>query len=114
MSGPVGLVFSKNGPEELASSVGYFERTDYARCGTVAPEDVVLYKGPLLKVSGEKIPHYMEEHLRKIGLPTRLDDGNVVLISDYTVCKRGQKIDSNQAKILVGNGIRVLLRSCAR
>lgn len=77
------------------------ECEEYARCGTTAPDDVKLTKGRLFRVDGEEIPHYMEEQLRKLGLPTKLEEGKVVLLSDHIVCSRGQRLTSDQAKILV-------------
>ena len=53
-------------------------------------------KGPLKQFS-----HSMEPHLRKLGLPTSLQKGVIMLLNDYTVCKEGDNLTSEQASLLV-------------
>ncbi|CAG7831799.1 unnamed protein product, partial [Allacma fusca] len=55
----------------------------------------VLEEGKL-----KQFPHSIEPRLRSLGLPTYLQKGVVTLIKEYTVCKKGQGLNSNQAKIL--------------
>lgn len=68
----------------------------YARAGNVAPETVELPAGPLPVEN-----HTIEAYLRQLGMPTALKNGMVTLLSDYTVCKEGQPITPEQARILV-------------
>lgn len=44
--------------------------------------------------------HAIEPHLRKLGMPTKLERGIVTLYSDYTVCEKGSILTPEQAKIL--------------
>ena len=73
------------------------ESPDYARTGSVAQETVSLEEGPL-----EQFPHSMEPQLRALGMPTALKKGVVHLIAEkgYTVCKKGDVLSSEQARIL--------------
>jgi mRNA turnover protein 4 len=56
---------------------------------------ILLLPGPLQDFS-----HAIEPHLRKLGMPTKLDRGVVTLFSDFTVCKKGNVLTPEQAKIL--------------
>ena len=38
--------------------------------------------------------------MRKLGLPTRLDKGKIVLDGDFVVCKEGEVLGSGQASLL--------------
>eukprot|EP00461_Guttulinopsis_vulgaris_P000847 UN00847 len=51
----------------------------------------------------------MEMQLRKLGLPTKLDNGKVVLERDVVVCKKGQKLTPEQCKILEIFGVEMAL-----
>lgn len=72
-----------------------YSEDDYARAGFVATDSVVLPEGPL-----ENFPHSIEPHLRQLGLPTSLQRGVVTLIKEHEVCKKGQTLTPEQARIL--------------
>ncbi|XP_076307760.1 mRNA turnover protein 4 homolog isoform X5 [Tachypleus tridentatus] len=69
--------------------------SDYARAGNVATDTVVLDEGPL-----KQFPHSLEQHLRQLGMPTSLQKGVVTLIKDYQVCKEGEILTPEQARLL--------------
>ncbi|NXP40913.1 MRT4 protein, partial [Leiothrix lutea] len=72
-----------------------FRELDFARAGNKAPYGVSLDTGPL-----EQFPHSMEPQLRQLGLPTALRKGVVTLLSDYEVCKEGDVLTPEQARVL--------------
>merc|ERR1712037_804 len=47
-----------------------------------------------------QFPHSIEPQLRALGMPTALKKGVVTLLSDYTVCKKGDTLTSEQTRIL--------------
>lgn len=82
----------------IKESVTWFEDfsdDDFARAGFVATDDVDLPEGPL-----EDFPHSIEPHLRQLGLPTSLQRGIVTLLKPHEVCKKGQALTPEQARIL--------------
>ena len=76
-------------------NVFFFCLSDFARTGGEATEDVLLPEGPL-----SQFPHSIEPQLRALGMPTALKKGVVTLLSDYTVCKKGDCLTSEQARTL--------------
>lgn len=107
---------------------------DYARAGNRAQMDITLDEGPL-----EHFTHSMEPQLRQLGLPTALKKGwirrcyhfcyavfqiscfiylfiflsilkgVVTLLKDYEVCKEGDVLTPEQARVLVRSWILVSL-----
>ncbi|VDO55054.1 unnamed protein product [Onchocerca flexuosa] len=69
--------------------------SDFARCGQTAISTVELSEGPLMQ-----FPFSIEPQLRKLGLPTKLEKAVVTLISDYVVCKEGDKLTADQCRLL--------------
>jgi mRNA turnover protein 4 len=69
---------------------------DYARSGFVATETVTLPAGPL------PYAHSMEPYLRnELGMPTALRNAVVNLEKEFTVCRQGEKLTPENARILV-------------
>ncbi|KAG5274731.1 hypothetical protein AALO_G00139520 [Alosa alosa] len=95
LKGEVGVLFTNKTKEEVQEYFDNFKETDYARAGNVAQMAVTLDEGPL-----EQFPHSMEPQLRQLGLPTALKKGVVTLIKDYEVCKDGDTLTPEQARIL--------------
>ena len=73
-----------------------FSCPDYARSGNIATEDVTITAAPL-----EQFQHTMEPQLRKLGLHTSLKRGIVTLDTDFSICKKGDKLNPEQARLLV-------------
>ena len=90
-----GLLFTNEKTDSVLEFFGDHEEADYARTGGVATEDVALPEGPL-----EQFPHSMEPQLRALGMPTALKKGVVTLLGEHTVCKAGDTLTSEQARIL--------------
>ena len=45
----------------------------------------------------------MEGQFRQLGLKVKLVDAKWYLLSDYTVCKEGEKLSPDQSKMIVIN-----------
>uniref|UniRef100_A0AAR2JKL8 Ribosome assembly factor mrt4 n=2 Tax=Pygocentrus nattereri TaxID=42514 RepID=A0AAR2JKL8_PYGNA len=95
LRGEVGVLFTNKTKEEVQEYFNSFQETDYARAGNTAQMAVTLDEGPL-----EQFTHSMEPQLRQLGLPTALKKGVVTLLQDYEVCKEGDTLSPEQARIL--------------
>jgi mRNA turnover protein 4 len=95
VSGNTGLLFTNKDRAEVLEYFGKLSISDYPRSGFVATEEVTLKEGPLPQFIGS-----MVESLRNLGLPVDLKKGAIVLTRDYTVCKAGQTLTPEQAKLL--------------
>ncbi|KAG9482775.1 mRNA turnover protein 4 homolog [Eleutherodactylus coqui] len=93
--GEVGILFTNRTMKEVTKWFDEFKETDFARAGNKATYDLVLDAGPL-----EQFTHSMEPQLRQLGLPTTLKKGVVTLLSDYQVCKEGDTLTPEQARLL--------------
>lgn len=62
----------------------------------MATDTVTLPAGPL-----PQFPHSIEPHLRQLGMPTSLQKGIVTLLKEFTVCKAGESLKPEQARMLV-------------
>ncbi|KAG7199494.1 hypothetical protein KM043_014114 [Ampulex compressa] len=95
LKGQCGLLFTNRSKDEVLQWMDDYEEADYARSGFVTKESVILPEGPM-----PDFPHSIEPHLRQLGMPTALQKGVVTLIKKYTVCKKGQPLTPEQARIL--------------
>ncbi|XP_015186608.1 PREDICTED: mRNA turnover protein 4 homolog [Polistes dominula] len=93
--GQCGLLFTNRKTKEALKAIRQYEEVDYARSGFVPSETIVLPEGPL-----SEFPHSIEPHLRQLGMPTALEKGVVTLIKQFTVCKQGEPLTPEQARIL--------------
>lgn len=95
MEGQRGLLFTTHDRDTVVEWFEEYSAEEFARSGFRATETVKLPEGPL-----EGFSHAIEPHLRKLGMPTKLERGIVTLFSEYTVCEKGQMLTPEQAKIL--------------
>lgn len=72
------------------------EELEYARSGFVPNKSVTLPEGQM-----PSFPHSIEPYLRQLGMPTALQKGVVTLTKKFNVCKKGQPLTPEQAKICV-------------
>lgn len=75
----------------------------YARAGTISTSAFSLLSGPLVyDPEGEStpIPAEQEPMLRKLGVPTRMEKGRVMLDEPFEVCKEGEILGSGQTTLL--------------
>ncbi|GAA6231989.1 mRNA turnover protein 4 homolog [Lates japonicus] len=100
LRGEVGVLFTNKTKDEVQEYFSHFKEMDFARAGNQAQMDITLDEGPL-----EQFPHSMEPQLRQLGLPTALKKGVVTLLKDHEVCKEGDVLTPEQARILKLFGI---------
>ena len=77
-----------------------FEALDFARTGSRATETFTVPEGPVQGPLGEPLAHTLEPSLRKSGMPSRLNRGVVECVSEYTVCREGERLTPGQAALL--------------
>ncbi|XP_031552981.1 mRNA turnover protein 4 homolog [Actinia tenebrosa] len=95
LKGQCGLLFTNQSKEDVVSWFKDYSIMDFARSGNKAVYDFTINAGPL-----DQFPHSMEPNLRQLGLPTSLQKGVVTLLNDYNVCKEGDVLTPEQARIL--------------
>nr|ALS04822.1 mRNA turnover 4-like protein [Pseudodiaptomus poplesia] len=95
LRGECGLLFTNEKTQDVLEYFQNLAEPDFARTGGKCTETVVLPEGPLPDFS-----HAIEPQLRQIGLPTTLKKGVVTLIKEHTVCREGDILTSEQARIL--------------
>jgi len=95
LKGQRGLLFTNSTKEEVTKWFDSYADVDFARTGCEAEKEVVLKEGPL-----EQFTHSMEPQLRQLGLPTKLERGVITLTKDFVVCKEGDTLKPEQARIL--------------
>ncbi|KAL8843214.1 MAG: hypothetical protein Q9176_002167 [Flavoplaca citrina] len=112
ISGPCGLIFSQRDPQSMLDYVSTFHPISYARAGTVASYSFTLPSGMLYTRGGEipitedvPLAHSLEPTLRKLGVPTRLEKGRVMLDEEFQVCKEGEVLGSGQTTLLKMFGV---------
>ena len=90
-----GMLFTNETHETIERTFNESEAEEFARAGTDATETINLEQGGLAG-----FPHNMEPYLRKLGLPTKLNNGVVELLAPHTVCQEGRQLDADQARLL--------------
>ncbi|KAG8187283.1 hypothetical protein JTE90_019172 [Oedothorax gibbosus] len=95
LKGERGLLFSNKSTEEVLNWFNSYSEGDFARSGNIASENVSLKEGAL-----PQFAHSLESYLRQLGLPTTLKRGVVHLLQDYDVCKVGDVLTPDMARIL--------------
>lgn len=122
VKGEVGLLFTNREVREVEEYFEGFANLDFARQGAKSGMEVRIPHGEIMTqygVGGEEdpIPMQIESQLRKLGVPTRVVMGKVVLeemgeeaMGDdegYMVCREGDVLDSRQTSILKILGVRM-------
>ena len=98
MRGQVALMLTNKGKEEMEKHLADHETVDdFATAGTKATYTVFLPKG---KEALEGFTYSMEGQFKDLGLPVKLDLQKIELLSDVYVCREGQVLNVEQAKLL--------------
>lgn len=100
--GQCGLLLTSQPHKEVEEWFNNFREPNYARAGFVATETVILTENDL-----DEFSHTMEPQFRRLGLPTKLVNGKIKLLSDYTVCEEGDTLTPEQADVLKHKNIQM-------
>lgn len=120
LHGGVGLLLTNRRPDDVRRYLRSLSPVDFARAGTVAVRDVIIPPGQLYSTGGtvpaaDDVPvaTALEPELRRLGVPTRILAGKVVLEAPenadaasttatpgYAICRAGQTLDSRQSRLL--------------
>jgi len=71
----------------------------YGSVGTVSSITKILGNGRCEIL--DQFPSSMESQFRQLGLKVKLVDAKWYLLSDYVVCKEGEKLTPDQSKMIV-------------
>lgn len=117
LAGAVGLLFTSRAVDSVTNYFENFRPSDFARAGTEATRSFTIPNGLVYSRAGEipttddePISHTIEPALRKLGVPTRLVKGKVMLeLTDdqegYQVCREGETLDSRQTTLMKMFGV---------
>jgi hypothetical protein len=114
LTGTVGLLFTNREPDAITEYLSALSPVDFARAGTKASRTVKIPAGPVYSTAGEvpaehdvPIAAALEPELRRLGVPTRLLKGRVVLGNEdgtgsegYVICKEGDTLEARQTRLL--------------
>jgi hypothetical protein len=114
LSGTVGLLFTNREPSSITAYFSTLSPVDFARAGTASPRTFIVPPGVVYATAGEvpqeydvPLEHSIEPELRRLGVPTRMVKGRVVLGEEdgggsegYVVCREGDTLDSRQTRLL--------------
>ncbi|KAH7328599.1 putative 60S acidic ribosomal protein P0 [Stachybotrys elegans] len=113
ISGSVGLLLTNRPAESIIEYFDKLTHVDFARAGVAATRDFTIPPGVVYATAGEvpaeydvPMEHSIEPELRRLGVPTRMVKGKVVLGDEngegegYRVCKEGDVLDSRQTRLL--------------
>ena len=95
LTGNVGMLMTNRSFAEVSEYFGALDAEDYARAGSIASSTVAVAAGPRSDFLFSQF-----EYLRKLGLPVQLKTGVIVVEVKHTVCREGEQLDTNQAKLL--------------
>ncbi|KAK5989986.1 Ribosome assembly factor mrt4 [Cladobotryum mycophilum] len=113
ITGTVGLLLTNRPAETIVDYFSTLSHVDFARAGVTANRSFTIPAGVVYSTAGEvpeehdvPMEHSIEPELRRLGVPTRMVKGKVVLGDEngegegYVVCKEGDVLDSRQTRLL--------------
>lgn len=98
------LILTKENPFKIASLLRKSRTPAHAKAGQIAPQDIVIPKGPTAFPPGPII-----SELGGIGLKTGVEGGKVAVKEDSTVAKQGEPIKQKVADVLTRLDIKPMM-----
>lgn len=113
LAGTVGLILTNRPADAVLEYFANLSQVDFARAGVAASRSFSIPPGVVYATAGEvpaehdvALEHSIEPELRRLGVPTKMVKGKVVLGEEngegepYVVCKEGDILDSRQTRLL--------------
>ena len=113
LAGTVGLLLTNRPVQAVLDYFAGLSHVDFARAGVEASRTFSIPPGVVYSTAGEvpaehdvPLEHSIEPELRRLGVPTRMVKGKIVLGEEsgegepHIVCKEGQVLDSRQTRLL--------------
>ncbi|CAG9336219.1 unnamed protein product [Blepharisma stoltei] len=97
MVGSCGLMFTRENKDDIISHFLTWRESSSLNPGQVASEDVIIPAGA---GTFTKFSNTIEPYLRNLGLPTRLHEGVIEVLKDFTVCRAGEEVNPEKCRIL--------------
>jgi len=96
----VGLVFTKGDLSAIRSKLLEFRVGAPAKAGQIAPNDVVVPKGPT------GMEPTQTSFLQALNIASKINRGQVEIINDVNLVKKGEKVGTSEATLLAKLNIR--------
>eukprot|EP01133_Synstelium_polycarpum_P005706 gene5706-6591_t len=94
LQGECALFFTNDDKNTVLSYFNTYSETDFARAGFI-PEETITKKAGSIEMT-----HTQEPYLRRLGMPTSLKHGVILMESDYDLCEKGVALTPDQARLL--------------
>lgn len=92
--GNMGFVFTNGSVAEVRKTILEFKLPAPARSGTFAPDDVIIPTGPTGMEPGQT------NFFQALQIPTRIKGGQIEIINEVHLIKKGEKISASEVALL--------------
>ncbi|GAM17856.1 hypothetical protein SAMD00019534_010310, partial [Acytostelium subglobosum LB1] len=93
-SGECCLFFTNDSKDTVLSYFNTYKENDFARAGFIPEETITRPEGKI------DMPHTQETYLRKLGMPTSLKNGVILLEREFDLATAGVALTPDQARLL--------------
>lgn len=101
VSGPNVFLFTNGNPFRIAMELDANKVKVFAKAGDIAMNDIIMSAGNTGLSPGPLIGKF-----GVLGVRTRIESGNIWVVQDTTVCKKGEAINEDLADLLQRIGVR--------
>ncbi|CAL5998787.1 Ribosomal_protein L10 [Hexamita inflata] len=91
------LMFTNLKAEDVKQQLEAATQTAYVQGGQIATQTIVIEQGHLNK---DLYAGTLEPELRRLGMPTKLDNEVILVTENYTICEEGKQLNGAQASLL--------------
>ncbi|CAG8546306.1 1779_t:CDS:2 [Dentiscutata heterogama] len=101
--GECGILITSEPVEAVRENIEKATFKDYARMKSIVTEAVTIPAGIVSfspEKGGQPVPRTLENFLKKMEVPIVIENNEICLQEDYTICKIGDSLSENQAHLL--------------